>query len=355
MNRETSTFQIELAQPQDDAELRALLRQMPMGEAIQVLFLREPSYFLTSDIQGTSVQTFVGKLGGQIIGLGTRAIRPGHINGNLQPTGYLGDLRLLTEHRGGTFVARAYRFLRKIHQDGQTNIYSTVIVEDNTVALKTIAANRAGLPRYTPLGRIHSPAIYLKKRKPALTGSIVPGSKERWGEIVEKLNENKMQFAPAYSLSDFESGRFHGLRPEHFYLHYRGSHLAGVMATWDQSTFRQTVIHGYSGLLKHFRPLINLVRRPPLPKPGAPLRFFFIAFVSTDDVESYAALLRHAYNDHLNGNYTHFIPTLHEADPRAVVLQDYESTPFGGRLFAVTMDAPPSLDGRVPYVEGGLL
>jgi len=75
----SSRFVIEAARPEDDAELRGagfFLRQMPMGQAIEVTFEREPSFFRAAAIQGRHVQVFLGRLNGRIIGLGTRAIRP---------------------------------------------------------------------------------------------------------------------------------------------------------------------------------------------------------------------------------------------------------------------------------------
>jgi hypothetical protein len=350
-----SRFVIDAARPEDDAELRALLRDMPMGAAIQVVFLREPSFFHTTAIQGTFAQVFVGRLGGRIIGVATRAVRPSFVNGELVDAGYLADLRLRAEHRGGTYVARAYRFLRELHRDGRTAVYSTVIVEDNHTALTTIAANRAGLPRYTPLGRVLTPVVYLKRRLPPIEGDIVRGTAETLPDIVAKLNENRLQFAPAYTEDDFLSGRLRGFRVEDFYVLRRGGRLAGVLGAWDQRSFRQTVVVRYGGLLGKLRPLVNLVRRPPLPPPGQPLRFFHAAFLATDDTAAFAALLRRVYNDGVRGDCTHFIVGLHERDPRAAVLADYPRTPFAGRLFAVTLDGPPDLDGRVPYVEAAFL
>jgi hypothetical protein len=353
--RESTGFAIEPARPADDAELRQLLREMPMGRAVEVVFLREPSFLAAAAVQGTEVQVFVGRLGGRVIGSGTRAVRPSYVNGRRILAGYLADLRLRPEHRGGTFVARAYRFLRDLHQDGLVEVYSTVIVEDNERALATIAANRAGLPRYTPLGRVRTPALWLRRRKAPLPGEIVRGSPELLPDIVARLNENRLQFAPAYSEEDFRGGRFRGFRVEDFYVLLRAGRVAGVAGVWDQRSFRQTVVVRYRGWLGRLRPVVNLVRRPPLPPPGRPLAFFYLAFLSTDDVDAFAALLRRAYNDAVGGGWTHFVVGLHERDPRAAVLDDYAHTPFGGRLFAVTMDGPPDLDGRVPYVEAALL
>jgi hypothetical protein len=351
----SSDFVIEPTRPEQDAELRTLLGETPMGQAVRVAFLREPNFFLTADIQGTFVQTFAGLLNGRVIGFATRAVRPSYVNGQPCDAGYLADLRLRPDHRGRTYVARAYRFLRELHADGRVSVYSTVIVEDNRVALETIAANRAGLPRYTPLGRILTPAIYLGRKLRDLGGDVVRGSVEMLPDVVAKLNENRLQFAPAWREEDFLVGRLHGFHVEDFYVLRRGRSIAGVLGTWDQRSFRQTVVLGYGGWLGALRPLVNLVRRPPLPRPGLPLPFFYIAFVSTDDTAAFATLLRRAYREHAGGAYSHCTVGLHEDDPRLAVLADYPRTPFAGRLFAVTLDGPPDLDGRVPYVEAALL
>jgi hypothetical protein len=348
-------FAIEPAGLEHDAPLRALLRDTPMGESIQVAFLREPSFFLTSDIQGTFVQTFVGLRDARLIGTGTRAIRPSWVNGLRCEAGYLADLRLRKEDRGGTYVARAFRFLRELHADGRVSVYSTVVVDDNRAALETIAANRAGLPCYAPLGRVLTPAIYLRRRMPKMNGDVVRGRADMLPDIVSKLNENRLQFAPAWTVDDFANGRLHGFRAEDFYVLRRKGKIAGVLAKWDQRSFRQTVVLRYQGWLGRLRPLVNVVRWPPLPRAGVPLSFFYVAFLSTDDVEAFAILLRHVYRENAFGAYTHCTVGLHERDPRAAVLKDYGHTPFAGRLFAVTFDRPPELDDRVPYVEAALL
>jgi hypothetical protein len=352
----SSKLTIEPAQPADDADLRQLLRDTPMGTAVQVVFLREPNFFNATSILGPRVQVFVGRIEGRVIGVGTRVVRPSHINGRHVDAGYLADLRIRSEYRRSVYVARAYRFLRDLHQQDSVDVYSTLIVEDNEIALRTIAANRAGLPRYTPLGRILTPAIHLPRRRATAPGEdIVRGRLDLLPEIVAKLNENRLQFAPAYTEDDFLSGRLRDFRVEDFYVFRRGHRIAGVAGVWDQTSFRQTVIVRYHGWLGRLRPLINFVRWPPLPNPGTPLPYFYLAFLATDSVPVFAALMRQVIHDRADGRYSHFVVGLHERDPRVAVLADHPHTPFAGRLFAVTMDGPPDLDDRVPYIEAALL
>jgi len=345
----------ESAMPSDDPQLRELLRETPMGGAIEVAFLREPNFFTMSQIQGTWFQIYVARQGDRIVAVGTRAVRPTYINGRRVLAGYLGDLRLHPEVRGSSVLARGYRYLREQHGDGRVRIYSTVLVDDNRIARETVAANRPGMPLYTDLGRILTPMIHLKNRMPLVSGDVTRGRLSDLPAVIAKLNENRMQFAPAYSEADFLDGRFRDFRIDGFSLLRRGGRLAGVLGVWDQRSFRQTVVMRYNGFLGKVRPLINLVRRPPLPPPGEALKFFYATFVSTDDVDAYRCLLRHVYNDALGRGFTHFVTGLHERDPRLTAFEEYSRTSFAGRLFGVTMEGPPQLDDRVPYVEAALL
>lgn len=345
----------EPAQESDDGELRALLHKTPMGGSISVAFLREPEYFSATRIQGPFTQVFIAKAGDQIVGAATRAVRPTFLNGEIIDGGYLSDLRILPAFRRGTTLARGYRYLRDLHRDGRTPIYTTVIVEDNETALRTVGANRADMPAYTDQGRILTPMISLTKRLPEIPADIRPATLKDLPAIVEKLNEPRMQFQPVHSEDNLLEGRFQNLRASNFRLLFRGGKLTGVMAAWDQRPFRQTVVKNYSGVVGALRPLVNLFRKPALPATDEPLRFFYIAFSATDTIEDYRALLRSIYNESIDSPLTHMIAGLHERDPRSVALRDYPQTHFAGRLFSVTFDGPVEIDDRIPYVEPALL
>lgn len=351
--RASVTF--ELASIADDRELRDLLRATPMRGGIDLTFLREPSYFQFARAQGEMTQTLVARARGSVVGVATRAIRPTWINGELVSGGYLGDLRLAPQFRGGTVLARGYRYLRDLHEDGAASCYSTVIVDDNETALRTLAANRAGLPRYEPLGRILTPMLSVRRRRPQTRAQVERGSLRRLPQIVEKLNENRGQFAIRYRVEDFTSGRFPGLRPEDFWIVWRRHQIAGVLAVWDQRTFRQTVALGYRGWLRWLRPWARVLGNAPLPPVGQPLAHAFAAFVSTDDDQAFRDLLECACGDARERGLTHLIVGLHERDPRLPVLTAFPRIPFAGRLFSVSWDDPPELDGRVPFVEAALL
>ncbi len=361
-----SQFDIDLATPADDLELRQLLRRNPIPGAISVTFEREPGFFESCRIRGDFVQVGVGRdrRTGKIIGMGTRSIASAFVNGCPTPVGYLADLRLEPEHRGGTLIARGYRFLKYLHEDGRTNLYTTMIFAGNHGAIRTIASGRAGLPRYHDMGIIHSPGINIRKKRPVLSADceILRGSEELLPEIVDCLNRNnrRRQFAPAHTVAMFQH-RWREFRAEDFFIAVRGSRIIGVLGCWDQSSFKQTRVVGYTRPLRWLVPFANALRpltgTPRFPKPGEQLPYFYIGFlaVDDDDLRVFRALLRFVYNEAVGSRYVYAILALHERDPLLPSLREYSLTSFSGRLFCVTFDdgetAFRDLDGRIPYLE----
>ena len=361
-----SRFDIELATPADDQELRALLRRNPIPGSISVTFEREPDFFASCRIRGDFFQVGIGRdrKTGRITGLGTRSIAPAFVNGEPMPLGYLADLRLEPEYRGGTLITRGYRFLNALHEDGRTRLYTTMIFAGNSVALKTIASGRAGLPTYHDMGALYSPGINIRRTKPAVAAAcdILRGSYELLPEIVDCLNRNnaRRQFAPMHTISMFRK-QWRGFGVENFYVAVRDSRVVGVLGCWNQSSFKQTRVVGYALPLRWLVPFANALRpltgAPRFPRPGEELAYFYISFIAVDndDLRTFRALLRTAYNDAICTRYLYAILALHERDPLLPVLREYSLTPFSGRLFCVTFDDGKNLfwklDGRVPYLE----
>lgn len=361
-----SRFEIELANEADDDEIRGLLRRSPIPGSISVTFEREPSFFESCRVRGDFFQVGIGRdrRTGSVIGLGTRSVAPAFVNGQSMPLGYLADLRLDEQYRGGTLVARGYRFLRHLHEDRRTHLYTTMIFSGNHTALTTLASGRAGLPQYHDMGVVHSPGINIRRTKPPINAGcdVVRGSEDLLPEIVECLNRNnsRRQFAPVHTISMFKS-QWRDFRVKNFYVAVRGSRVIGVLGHWDQSSYKQTRVAGYGPRLRYLVPLANILRpitgAPLFPKTGEEVSYFYLSFIAADDdnVQVLRALLRRAYNDAVGSRCLYAIIALHERDCYFPVLREYSLTPFSGRLFCVTFedgeDLYRSLDGRVPYLE----
>jgi hypothetical protein len=367
-----SRYEFALATAADDAQLRARMAMDHMEGAIAVSFRREPSYFAGCCVQGdvTQVVKCIDHQTGVLAGLGCRGATQAYVDGAALKIGYLSDLRVATEYRGGTLLARGYRYFRDLHDADPVPFYTTMIYEGNAPALDTLMGGRAGLPHYRDWGRFLTPALHLDFRmKPAPVAgvSVERGSNARLAEIVSFLNrwQSRKQFAPVYRESDFPHGRFRGLRGEDFYLAIRHGRIAGTIAVWDQSVLRQTHVERYSTALTLLRPAYNMLSMvsplKSLPAPGERIPGVYLACLATeeDDVTVFRHLLCAVHEDIRRGPWHFAIAGLHESDPRAAVLTEMRHIPAAGCLFAVHFaDQPLSLDPlemRVPYLEAGCL
>lgn len=368
-----SRFEFAVADPSDDAQLRARMAADHMDGDISVSFRREPSYFAGSALQGQSVQVIkcTERASGMIVGMGSRLKLLAYINGQACLTGYLGDLRAAPGYRNGTLLARGYRFLRELHSRDPVPFYYSVIFSGNQAALASLTGARAGLPVYRALGRVLTPALHLDFARRALA---LPGigfgraHDDETEDLIAFLNAelSKKQFAPIIKLADLRrGGRLAGLSLQDFFVARQGGRIVACVAAWDQTAIRQTHIERYSRMLKWMRPGYNLISRfsplKPLPAPGARIPYLYFSLIAVRDNNAavFRGLLRHAYNELRAGPWHYGIASLHERDPLAAVLSDYRRIDASGLLFVVhyPRDGDPAdvLDARPPYVDMALV
>ena len=367
----SSRFRFTLAGPEDDAALRALMAQGRMEGDIAVSFRREPSYFAGCVVQGDGAQVIKCQEieTGSLIGHGCRSTLEVFVAGRPQRIGYLSDLRSLGSYRGGTLLARGFRYLRELHEADPVPFYYTVIYQGNDQAVGNLVGGRAGLPAYLEHGRLLTPALQLDFAKPeiVLPGlRVVSATAAQLADIVAFLNQWQAgrELAPLRHAAQFTpGGRYSGLRAEDFLLAVDDAgRIAGTLALWDQGAIRQTHVERYSLRFALARPLFNLAARVlpfrPLPPVGARVPYVYLACLCTreHDAGIFRMLLRAAYN-RLRSSAAHYaIVGLHERDPFVAALADYRTIAAAGRLYLVHYaDAPAPSRGGIPYIEAGCI
>jgi hypothetical protein len=367
-----SQFQFALAQSQDDAELRAFLANNPVPGNIEVTFEREPDFFAGSEIRGPFNQTIAVRdlHRDKIVGMASRSVAKAFVNGEPAKVGYLSDLRLSPEYRSGSLLARGYRFLKELHADGRTQLYTTAIFAENSRALATLTAGRAGLPSYHPLGCLDCSGINLGRNKSRFDArcDIEHGSLAILPQIVECLNRNnaRKQFAPFHTCEDYlPGGRWRDFNISDFYVARRDGQVIGVIGQWNQRRFKQTRIIRFSGPLGWLVPMAKVVhpilKGHRFPEPSEELRSFYVSFVAVDndEVSIFRALLRALYRDAAARDAMFALTSLHQEDPLRAALADYSLTPFCARIYCVCYgdgeSAFENLDKRVPYMEAATL
>lgn len=306
----SSWFRFRLAGEAEDSALCTVLRRTSMPGSISLAFCREPSYFSAERAGTTKHQTLVyqNRRTGRIAGIGSRSIRKLYVDGQEKFVGYLGNLRLLPEVRGGLTLVRGYNFLHSLHADGEVPYYLTTILGENTQAQRILESGRAGMPAYIPIGGFVTYLIPLRKKMVRMPQHVVqPCDEHTLMAACDCLREwnGRHQFAPVYTPEDLSGSTslLPQFAPRNMYACVEEGRVAGTLGVWNQQSFKQMIVTDYSAGMKTIRPFYNglawLRGQPTLPDIGQPIRSVHAAFVSArnDDPIVFESLIDQACVD----------------------------------------------------------
>ena len=367
-------FRFDLAGPEDNAELERFGREAGMPGAIRFSFDRKPDYLAALCVEGRSSEVLVCRESQtqRVVATGHRSIKPAFVNGEVVPVGYLSGLRVEPAARSGQVLARGYAVLRALHTNRPAHLYLTTIMEDNRQAKNVLLSGRFGLPAYHDVGRFSCVAASLHTRSCCHRNSALCVRRATGTDglaVIEFLNREgrTRQFFPEYQLHDFgrPGGLLSHLEWKDVFLAFRANELVGVLAAWDQRTFRRWQVTGYAPWLRWLRVPLNLAARlrkmPHLPRPGSSMDYFILslACIRGNDRIVFKTLLE-AIICEKAAEYSFFLAGLHERDPLLPELLARPHVALPSRLYVVAWEdgaeAVERLDaGRVPYLELGAL
>jgi hypothetical protein len=360
---------VEEAAPEDDPELRRLLRDNPMEGEIRVSLEREPNAFLAAAVEGEPHRTIVARdPDGGIVGMGSRSVWNAFVNGEPCRLGYLSQLRVDRAHRGQKRLLTAgYDLIRTFRSPEEMPFDLTSIVADNEVARRLLGAGLPGLPRYQEIEEWTTLIVPTTSRPRSSAVPILRGTRDLLAGAAACLERNRRryQLAPRFSAEDLLSpDRSRGLAPSDFFLAVVNTEVVGCLALWDQSSFKQVVVRGYAPRLARWRPLMNhlaapLLGTPRLPDPGHALPHAYLSHlaVDEDDPETFRALVEAAYAEARARRYVYVVAGLAARHPwRPWLEKRFKPRTYPSVLYAVLWgDHVAALDGRMPHVEVALL
>jgi hypothetical protein len=362
-----SSATFRLASQADDEALRRLLRENPIPGAISLSYEREPDYFIGAATEGVLSQTIIGieDETAECRGMGTRVIRPMHLNGIVQAVGYMSHLRMDSHYPWGLslarWVTRGFQTFRELHADGRVPYYLMSIIADNIPAHRLLTSDLPGMPHARKYARMLTYVVSPRHIQPVLPPpkgiELARGTCAHIPEMIACLERNgqRRQFCPTWRSEDlFSPTKTPNLHPEDFLLAVRGSHMVGCLALWDQTSFKQTVVRGYQGTLGRWRSPINLLARfidiPHLPPPGMPLSYCFASHlaIDNDDPRIFQSLLRAAYNETIRRGFDYFMIGLAEANPlRAALTKSYLHLTYPSQVYLMAWDDGVKASGQV--------
>lgn len=364
----------EIATASSEPEVRRLLRENPVSGSIEVSLEREPNAFHAAAVTGDEYQLILAFVNDrpEPVGLGARFELDAFINGNVQRFGYLSELRAT----GGfkfrrSLLLQAYRSMRQYHEAGNTAFYLTTIIADNTAARRLLEAGLSDMPTYSPIEMMATIII------PVRSGARVRGSNRHitaatakdLPAISGKLNHSgqNYQFHPFWPENTLRSpDRCRGLEASDFLVCQDEGGFRGCLALWDQRSFKQSVIRGYSSPLAYLRPAYNLAaplfRRPRLPAPGASLESGILSHlvVEQEDEATAVSLIRQACRNGSQRGLDYVMIGVAERNPiYSLICRHFSCHSYLSMLYGVYWEDGKNefekLDHRIPHPELAIL
>jgi hypothetical protein len=355
-----------------EACVRRLLADTPTDGWIRLSLEREPDAFAAPAVMGRCHGTIIARdtRSGEPVGMCEWSARESYVDGEVQLLAYLGALRVAPPYRHRIRVIKGgFEAVRRLlHGKSATAYALTAIAAENTAALRLLGANLPGMPRYQAL---ESFSTFALRPRPATAaaGRVERASARDLPAIAVRLARSyrDTQFAPAWSARDLaDPVRCRGLRAEDFLVVRHGPGLAGCVALWDQSAFKQTIVRGYAGRLGSLRPLVNLaggiIGLPRLPAVGEPLRQVYLSHLAVegDDAGLFRALIDAGLAQARGRGFALALTGLASRHPLAAVLKrHYRPREYRALLHLVQWDdrhaCAAAVSSRMPHVEIAVL
>jgi hypothetical protein len=344
-----------IAVPEDDAEIRRLLRENPMRGAISISLEREPNYFKGCSLGASRDITIVARKSGKLVCVGSCSIRRRFINGYAMPVGYLGGLRLDSSVEGRFDILRqGYRFFEQIAMEEDAQLYFTSIAADNMRARQFLERNLPGMPQYQFLAEFVTLVIPIRKKR----GADETGIAEDIDEVPFNVNNARYQLAAEWQEGELSRLRSAGMGPAIGVTDSAGTVACGLL--WNQQSFKQTVVRGYSPLMKIARPAVNALARlggPRLPVPGGKLNLACLSPICATD-STIVKLLKRALEVAGQNGIELLAIGFGRRDPALMkVAKSFHGRRYYSRVYAVRWKSSPALrlDDRLLMPDVALL
>lgn len=356
-------FVYEICGSECDQEILQLLESTPIEGNVDMVFTARPS-FIDAQTQLGESSFIIGirhRYSGRLIGILSILIQPRYLAGRVYRIGYLSHLRVDRNYRGRQLVKNGLMFLRKHMCELPADFYFTSIGIDNLVALRVLASGKPGYPTLTPLGEVASKFFLLRRNAPLPnTYTLSTLSSEDYEEANDFLShESRKKNLYPYYHQFWQTS----LPTKYFVVAKHRNTIAGLLAVWNQNSFKQIILHRYRFPMNFFKTIFNTLAYtrglPPLPKARERLHFSYISHVAVKNNDSNVlrAMLAFVQN---NYHASHFaVIGLHDRDPLCGCLKELLGITYRTQLYAVSWQnqsiLTPELSNSLLYPEIALL
>jgi ribosomal protein S18 acetylase RimI-like enzyme len=302
-------FFLRYATADDNEQLIRLAAACPMVGEISLRIDRSPDFFALNRLEGTRWKVGVAEREGAIVGCVAISERRSFVNGRESRTGYASDLKVHPAHRDTRIADELSRFTERECADLPAAAPVLITVLAGNRSMERRLSGPRGVPQLRRIGtiRTHSLPVLWRRR---VAGSI-DIAHAGWRDLEEMAALWKQvaplrQLAPVLTVDAMAEwiDSTPGLDISNYRLaRSRSGVLLGFFAVWDQRSFKQLNVVGYSPRMQAARAVFNMLS-PALggermPGTGHALNCVTVAHICVpeDRPEVLRALLATAHNE----------------------------------------------------------
>ena len=368
-----TTLAVREARPCDNAALLELAMSCPMEGDIALAISREPDFFALNRLEGCAWRIGVAEVDGQIVGCVMAAARDTYLHGREARTLYAGDLKVRPRFRGaGVADALTEWACGALTEIGGPDLPTLITVLAGNRAMERRTSRRDGALTYSRFATIRAFSIPLLWSRSVDTDAALTVSPACRSDIAEmaalwRRVAPGRQFAPVFDAGALDGwiATAPGLSIDDYRVaRTRDGRIAGFVAWWDQSTFKQSRVLRYSPRLAVVRAAVNglaaISRGVRLPNVGQPLRYrtALHVCVPAGDPNVLHALLRTSCAELRARRYAFATIGLDVRDPLCAALKGLGAQPTDVNAYVLTPTggyAGPSLIDRPLHYEIALV
>ena len=332
-------FVLRDATAADNEQLIGLAAACPMVGDVGLRIDRGPDFFALSRLEGARWKVGVVERDGVIVGCVAISERLSYVNGRESRTGYASDLKVHPAHRDTRIADELSKYAERESADLPPAAPVLITVLAGNRSMERRLSGPRGVPALRRVGTIRTHSLPILWQR-SVAGSI-DISRAGWRDLEEMASLWRQvapgrQLAPVFNVDSMAEwiDSTPGLDISSYRLaRSHGGEILGFFAVWDQRSFKQLNVVGYSPRMQAARSIFNviapIVGGARMPGKGHALNCASIAHICVPSArpEVLRALLASTHNELRHTGISFINIGLDIRDPLAAATEGFFAQP----------------------------